>query len=77
MASGNDIKEHGKKYGVSNELLEFREHNFQPSPSQQNFRRDFSGQLARRRCGITLELTSFAYGEALRVKSSTRYYSRA
>ena len=48
-------------------MLEFREHDFKPSPSQQNFRRDFPSQLARRRRGITLKLTRCAYGEALRV----------
>ena len=48
-------------------MVEFREHNFKPTQNQQKVRRDFPSQLAQRRARITLELRSFAYGEALRV----------
>ena len=64
--AGN-ISKCSKKILELKRIVEFRENNFQPSQSPQNFRRDFSSQLAQRRPRITLELSSCAYGEALEV----------
>ena len=46
-------------------MVRFREHNFQPTLCRQNFRRDFSGQLASERFRFTLKLRRCALGEAL------------
>ena len=53
-------------------MVRFREHNFQPTLCRQNFRRDFSSQLASERFRITLKLRRFALGEALRVTLKLR-----
>eukprot|EP00959_Pyramimonas_sp_CCMP1952_P199886 4181121-Pyramimonas_sp.AAC.1 len=44
-------------------MAEFREQNFQPSKSQQKFRRDFSSQLARQCVLITLKLPATSLGK--------------
>ena len=51
-------------------IFKFRAPEFQPPNTPQKVRRDVPAQLARQRFGNTLELSRFAYGEALGVKLS-------
>ena len=67
MASRNNILVHGKNCLGEWDLFKFRALYFQPPKNLQKVRRDFSGQLARQRFGITLSFYRFAHGEALRI----------